>query len=236
MKKLATVLVFGAVLATQAQAQDVVPAGQGANWPAIVENNGRWLELRHQVELEVAKTDELIAQSGNMPRECSASVLANLVTDPGSYDKQVNYALPHSRYPQNLTSVNSVLESERLIHRTDAKGQAVATIPSVYAVNHYLINHGVYTSTYDRNLDANLTGIVLPRYIVSFGRTANAKNSPQQVADDAVDLREATIKDITTLAYAIDQNPRYDINVSTFIHRSMDAYARNKVSCLYDVK
>lgn len=239
MRKFASLLVLSvsALAVSQAYAKDVVPAGAGPNWPAVVENDGRWRELHQLVEQEAGKTDELIAQSGNMPRECTPAVVQNLVSDAGSYNKQVNFALPHNRYNGNLMNVDSVANNERLIDKTDSgKYQAVATIPSVYAVNHYMINHGIYTSTYDRNLDANLSGMILPRHIVALGRTSNAKNSPQQVADDSVDLRDATLKDITTLAYALDQNPRYDINVSTFIHRSMDLYARNKLSCLYDVK
>ena len=179
-----------------------------------------------------------------MPQQCDINSVKQLLLPYKQFETTINQALPKiQQQPTQILNVNTyknLVDGYKTANKIIPQNQD--HIPSYAAMEMYLNNHGITIKYFgvagkrDSDVQKNETAISVPEDIHKLGRTYVGRNTKIQINNDANDLLVATIKDITTTAYRLYQNPQYNITVDNYIQSAMYIYARNKILCLYDVK
>jgi len=206
----------------------------------VLENDVEWQAIKLEVDRAVTTTDAILNENNLMPKNCSIAVVQTLLMKTELFENDVNQVLPkiHSS-PTNILDVNTY---SALVKKYQNKNipQQQDHIPSYAALVKFFNNHHVQIkpsigSKRNKDLANNATSIAIPEDIHRLGRTYGGKNRSEQVDGDAKNLFFATIKDITTTAYAFYKNPQYNISYKDYIEASMTVFARNRMLCLYNL-
>lgn len=222
--------------------KDQLSLGVSESQALVLENDVEWKAIKQEVDDTILSIDAFLIQNNKMPSGCSIINLQQLLMPYKQFDSSFNHILPSLQSsPTEILNVNSYHKLKNNYKKNSTLRQNQDHIPSYAAIKQFLINKGINVNSASipnkRNpdLEKNESAISLPEEIHQLGRTYVGRNTPAQIQMDAMNLLEATKKDIATTAYAFYKNPQYNINYMDYIKSGAVLYARNKMLCLYDL-
>lgn len=219
-------------------------------WRSLeIEKDPLWISIRDKVIEKIKEQDEELIKTKKEPI-CKVNDLQKILLKDEDFNNNINFLLPKTiSNPTHFLNVDSYF---KLKENYSNKSVAMQHdhIPSFAAIEKFLESHGISTKTTmvtsqktgkkykvrDKDVENNESAISIPEILHQEGsRTFGGRNTLKQIKNDAQDLKAATIKDITTIAYFLHEEPKYNINYENYIAASMTLYLRNKMLCLYDI-
>lgn len=211
-------------------------------------NDKLWNELYKTIVKGSIAVDQSLASNGQDVMSCSLHRVKSFYGSQSDFDK-INLNLPTIQSsPTSSINVNTNYN----LNTNNTNNLSLAYIPSVFAAELLFkkpmnpdadllpsqISDVVYSQNIhnpNSNIRKNWTSIALPKEL-NDKAIQLYRLQGRTPALDAGDLRESTLKDLTTIGYVIATNPQYGISVDDFLKSAMVIYSRDKFMCVYDIQ
>lgn len=216
-----------------------------------IEVTPEWLKIYSEVLSKAEAIDQEMTKNN---LQCNTTQLKLLFLKNSDFENTVNKLLPKiQNYPTHTLNVNTY----RYLYKNYTNKSFNLEhdhIPSKAAIREFLENKGITIKSINyenkinnknkisnNDLIYNESAISIPKLLHSESRTYAGRNSSKQITKDSNNLRLATIKDLTTIAYYLYLNEndiynqnKFGIHYSDYINSGIILYTRNKLLCLYD--
>lgn len=194
-----------------------------------IETSKEWNTVYSAAVESANALDKYLIDNGQDIKSCNINYVANFGRETNEFDRLFGDKLPNKqKLVTKVLDVNSFKKLNEFYYNNPPKITAVY-IPSVVSVG--VAVNGRRTEL--NNANKNMSAIMLPeklmlevqkQYVLQ-GRTPEI---------DALNLHEATMKDISNVGYFLLKNNDFNIRADEFVKDAMLVYARNKMMCLYN--
>lgn len=212
-------------------------------------NDKLWKELYQAIVKGASAVDQNLAENGQDIQSCSLHRIKSFHEPVSQYDSAINQNLPNI---QSNPTASLDVNTFSLLSGVNTNNLGIAYIPSVFAAElllkkpanpdadllpSYVAEAVYYQNPHspDSNFRKNWTAMALPQGVTDKA-IAIYRAQGRTPALDASNLREAAIRDLTTIGYVLATNPQYGLSVNDFLKSSMNVYARDKFMCVFEIE
>lgn len=214
-----------------------------------LENDQLWRSIYSTIIKGANAVDKSLAENGQDVEMCSLHRIKSFNSDSYTFNG-INENLPQIQdNPTQALNVNTFSILNKL---NKDSALTSAYIPSVFAAELLMkkpynpdtdllpnaVDDVVYSQDIhnpNSNMRQNWTSLEIPVAASNIAKNIYASQG-RTPALDASDLREATIRDLTTFAYIIATNPQLGLSVQDYLKSAMVIYSRNKFMCVYEAQ
>lgn len=214
-----------------------------------VENDTLWKNIYSTLIKGANAVDKSLVENGQDIQMCSLHRIKSFNDDVSKYDS-LNQNLPQIQdIPTAILNVNTFYQLNK---NNQNQNLTTAYIPSVFASellmkkpynpDSDLLPNSVSDVIYSQNihdpssnLRQNWTSVSITQEMSDLAKKIYRAQG-RTPALDAANLREATIRDLTTVGYVLATNPKFGVSSDDFLKSAMVTYSRNKFMCVYEAE